>query len=411
MGALVHGRAAHGFTVLPNIKHGSNLTIEALHRVLVREYNLENGALFTQKKLYLQLDNTSKQCKSQYVLGFLGLLCGWHVFTEVILGFLPVGHTHEDIDQFFSRVALYLRKHDATSRIGFRECIENAYKAKWAGKVCTDDIVSAANVSDWIKPYLAPMDSRKEGPERRIGISKFHQFKFSLLQGVVIMQVREWCGDREAPWTGLVPESTHHVVFRDEVPSPGQFAHECPPAQRSTLPSNPEYMKKNKAGKVISNHTSKTRSGVEKIIANRGITGPAREDLHECLRLLESQEPLNFHWDMDMYTKHSAARDRERGPPQAQPPRNEDEASAARKPGPPPARPLRNEGEASASSNDDNTGEDEPERKQLHFSSGDEDSTEEVLPEDKDGFAPAPLVVGNIHLVRLDEGISWGLAK
>ena len=60
-------------------------------------------------------------------------------------------------------------------------------------------------------------------------------------------------------------------------------------------------------------------------------------------------------------------------------------------------------------SNEDNTGDDEPERQQLRFDDGDEDPAD-VLPKDKDGYAPAPLVVGNTHLVRL-EGISWGLAK
>ena len=34
--------------------------------------------------------------------------------------FLPVGHTHEDIDQAFSRIAVYLNRHDA---IDMDECI------------------------------------------------------------------------------------------------------------------------------------------------------------------------------------------------------------------------------------------------------------------------------------------------
>ena len=33
------------------------------------------------------------------------------------MNFLPVGHTHEDVDQFFSRVATQLRKTGA-------ECVE-----------------------------------------------------------------------------------------------------------------------------------------------------------------------------------------------------------------------------------------------------------------------------------------------
>ena len=274
MGAMVHGRTAHGFTMLPNIKHGSNVSIETLHRVLLYEYLAGGRKIFAQKTMYLQLDNTTKQCKSQFVLGYLGLLVAWRLFVTVIVSFLPVGHTHEDIDQFFSRIAIWLRKHNATSRIGFKEAIVNAFKGKWTGNVAAADIDRAANISDWIAPLLNPMGNINDGPQQRHGITKFHQFKLSLLQGVVIMQVREWCADLDAPWTGLVPGSTHHVLFKDLPPSPADLVRECPPAQRSTLPTNPEYMEKNKNGDILSNHTSKTRKGVEKIIENMAL--PAR---------------------------------------------------------------------------------------------------------------------------------------
>jgi hypothetical protein len=395
MGALVHGRIAHGFTVLPNIKHGSNLTIEALHRVLMHEYTAASKALFTQRVLYVQLDNTSKQCKSQYVFGYFGLLVGWRLFKEILTGFLMVGHTHEDIDQFFSRLAEYLRKHNATSRIGFREAIVAAFKGKWLGKVRADDIESAANVSDFIAPFLAPMDSKQVGRELRDGITKFHQFKFSLLQGVVIMQVREWCSKGDAPWTGLVPGSTHHVLFKDDIPSPEEFARTCPPAQRSTLATNPKYMTHNAAGKVIANHTSTTRKGVEAIIANRGITGAAREDLHRCLELMESTDPLPFHWDMEMYTHHASARERNLG--QAQPPSGPD---------------LLDEGEVSQDSQSEDDGnaleDHEPVRQILHFDAEEKDPP--VLAPDANDFSPKDIAIHQTRLVRLG-GSDWGLAR
>jgi len=37
------------------------------------------------------------------------------IVTQVTINFLPVGHTHEDVDQFFSRIALQLRKNGAES--------------------------------------------------------------------------------------------------------------------------------------------------------------------------------------------------------------------------------------------------------------------------------------------------------
>ena len=110
MGALVHGQACYGFTFLLNIKHGSNVTIETLHRVLQDRFEKNDKQPFKQRTLYLQLDNTTKQCKSKYVFCFLALLVAWYLFTVVMLSFLMVGHTHEDIDQLFSRIATYLRK-------------------------------------------------------------------------------------------------------------------------------------------------------------------------------------------------------------------------------------------------------------------------------------------------------------
>lgn len=121
MGVHVHGRATYGLVYQDNIKQGTNVTIDALHHAL-QETLRRDGAL--PPKLFLQLDNTAKSCKSKYMLGmyllfsnpllettarpptrlgWLACLVQWGVFKEIQLSFLPVGHTHCDIDQFFSR--------------------------------------------------------------------------------------------------------------------------------------------------------------------------------------------------------------------------------------------------------------------------------------------------------------------
>jgi hypothetical protein len=53
------------------------------------------------KKLLLQMDNCVKDNKNRYFLTFLSLLTARKVFEEVKLGFLVVGHTHENIDGFW----------------------------------------------------------------------------------------------------------------------------------------------------------------------------------------------------------------------------------------------------------------------------------------------------------------------
>ncbi len=75
------------------------------------------GILTTEKKLppvfLLQLDNTTKQNKGTFLYVFLFLLVHHGVFERIIITYLPVGHTHEDIDQMFSRFAIALRQFNA----------------------------------------------------------------------------------------------------------------------------------------------------------------------------------------------------------------------------------------------------------------------------------------------------------
>ena len=104
-GGLVHGRGAYAFTMPDHEPQGHNTTIQCLHAILCH-------ILLTSlipPILKLQLDNTTKQNKGQYLFGYLALLVEYGIFEYVEVSFLPVGHTHEDIDQFFSRISVWLR--------------------------------------------------------------------------------------------------------------------------------------------------------------------------------------------------------------------------------------------------------------------------------------------------------------
>lgn len=100
MGALVHGFGAYAALYTDACKAGHNVTCQALLQVL-KLVAARRGGL--PPHLYLQLDNTTRQCKGKFIGGFLGVLILIGVFKSITVGYLPVGHTHEDIDQFFSR--------------------------------------------------------------------------------------------------------------------------------------------------------------------------------------------------------------------------------------------------------------------------------------------------------------------
>ena len=67
------------------------------------------GAIPLPKILYLQLDNSTKDNKNKYLMAFLSLLTTRDVFKEIQVGFLLVGHTHEDIDAYFSHLSKALK--------------------------------------------------------------------------------------------------------------------------------------------------------------------------------------------------------------------------------------------------------------------------------------------------------------
>jgi hypothetical protein len=62
------------------------------------------------RKLLLQMDNSVKNKMNHHLLAFLSLLIARKVFEKVQLGFLIVGHTHEDIDGSFGYSLKILRK-------------------------------------------------------------------------------------------------------------------------------------------------------------------------------------------------------------------------------------------------------------------------------------------------------------
>src|SRR4051812_5449013 len=71
MGGLVHGHRAYAYSYMRNVKHGTNVTIEALHRIL--DDHVKSGKQIP-RTLYLQLDNTTKQNKNRFMIAYAACL-------------------------------------------------------------------------------------------------------------------------------------------------------------------------------------------------------------------------------------------------------------------------------------------------------------------------------------------------
>ena len=206
MGVIAHGVGSWVFTHLDHVRAGANATLDCLIRVLQEVHHARGGKL--PPKLYLQLDNTAKQCKNKYVMALLALLVEHGVFREIVVSFLPVGHTHEDIDQMFSRFAIGLRKTDVLSRLGMAEILKRSYHNRAGDPVQVAHLDRFTNFSDWMRPYI--------NDSAFLGICQYRQFLIASTGAAkgekrqTVIRVREACANQKyKTWTGIAPKGKH----------------------------------------------------------------------------------------------------------------------------------------------------------------------------------------------------------
>ena len=128
IGALRHSsnKALRLYTMSDDHATGSNHIVETVHRfiqdVAARGY--------VPKHFFLQLDNCVRENKNKYLMAYLDALVKWEVFDAVEIGFLPVGHTHSDIDQCFSTTSDRLKYHNAVTLDDLHEQLKKCYNER-----------------------------------------------------------------------------------------------------------------------------------------------------------------------------------------------------------------------------------------------------------------------------------------
>ena len=115
---LCHGHAVALFLAEPGIVKGASWTVDVLAHCL-HVLQVECGLDLREYSLKLQGDNCSKELKSNSVAKFLSLLVARKRLRRADLQTLVSGHSHEDIDQFFSVMSAFLASqgelHDAVA--------------------------------------------------------------------------------------------------------------------------------------------------------------------------------------------------------------------------------------------------------------------------------------------------------
>jgi hypothetical protein len=225
LGCIAHGRDTYVFTCPSHVAQGNNVTIQVMHEVF-KDIIAKDGKL--PDTLLLQLDNTSKQNKGRFLFAYCQLLVKWNVFKRVYISFLPVGHTHEDIDQFFSRISVYLRKNDAMSRTMLGRCIIAAFM-KYGRRPIVKHWNSIANISGWLDKYVRIAKD----------CSLFYYYRFMKnTQKKTVCQARTWPGSRYGRdttdfWRGTDKYAIDQDMFHTEPPSLLDALADMPPVARA----------------------------------------------------------------------------------------------------------------------------------------------------------------------------------
>jgi hypothetical protein len=102
------------------------------------------------------------------MLAFSSLLKARDVFEEVKLGFLVVGHTHEDIDGCFG----YLSKKLREEKIYILVYLMRAFIISQERSFIPQSIQEIPNFNSWV------LDCLKDGHERLVGHTNMHLFRF-----------------------------------------------------------------------------------------------------------------------------------------------------------------------------------------------------------------------------------------
>ena len=116
MGAHVTGAQVHfngemktyGYVSLERYPVATDHVLTVLLDALVRSGISAEGS--TVDTLYIWLDNCSRENKSRFTLAVMQCLIQRGCFMKIVVNYLPIGHTHDKVDQVFSRVSVNLKQ-------------------------------------------------------------------------------------------------------------------------------------------------------------------------------------------------------------------------------------------------------------------------------------------------------------
>ena len=151
------------------------------------------------ENLLLQLDNWAGENKNRYLFAYLSLLVARGVFKIVQLGFLMVGHTHEDIDAMLSRFSEKLRVTQTYTLPHLMDTLRTSSSSAPAPFLLTE----VPNFKKYCNGYIC------DGQDMLVGHSKHVKLRFFMQDNIPIMQYKAHVGVPN--WSGSI-----HIWKRDD---------------------------------------------------------------------------------------------------------------------------------------------------------------------------------------------------
>ena len=122
----------------------TNYNTEMLSTILTKLK--QHGLQISKVHLHIQLDNTSQGNKNNVMFRYLAFLVSSMTIQTTETAFLRKGHTHEDIDQLFGRLAAWIVKHHVIETpqqfaTVIRNFLATLHGRPWPARPCREAII------------------------------------------------------------------------------------------------------------------------------------------------------------------------------------------------------------------------------------------------------------------------------
>ncbi|KAL3702379.1 hypothetical protein R1sor_020401 [Riccia sorocarpa] len=171
----------------------------------VENSELQASTRMLPPNLYIQLDNSAKDNKNWAMMAFCSELVATGCCKMITMSFLVVGHTHEDVDAFFSKVNAAQAGKDIESLLHFLAVVCHAQSSK--AYPCV--IQKVADYKEHVKDYM----------EKITGQSAPVAIRFYMRDNIPVYQVQENYGGYSlgGPSTENLALVLHHGEAQEEL--------------------------------------------------------------------------------------------------------------------------------------------------------------------------------------------------